>query len=207
MEGYEPSPVTTANFNMPGLMVKYYDLNCTLLPTPVTVLPYKVTMITDINFPSNKDGFILTSGRTDYVYAEITGQVACPVSGNYTFYLISSDGSALYVNGTRLINNDGKQGMYQVYSGKTLAAGTYDLKVVYFNTSGTTTGLGGLQLKWLISDMLQPASRPMNSTAPTRIRTDCQTSGNCTNTRISTIPVARMRIPTDGLTRRNSTCI
>ena len=149
-DGYLPGPITQSFFTgNPSLMVKYYDLNCSVLPTqPPTGQPYKVSMIPDINFPSNKDGAILTSDRADYVYAEITGQVYCPISGSYTFYLISSDGSALDVDGTRLLTNDGVQAMVQVYAARVLTPGMHDIKVSYFNSTGTTTGLGGLQLKW-----------------------------------------------------------
>jgi len=57
-------------------------------------------------------------------------------AGQYTFSTTSDDGSALYVNGTRVVNNDGLHGSTTVSGNITLAVGTYPITVGFFNQGG-----------------------------------------------------------------------
>ena len=47
---------------------------------------------------------------SDIVY---NGFILIPRDGIYTFYSKSNDGSALYIDGKELINNDGPHGTYE----------------------------------------------------------------------------------------------
>ena len=142
--GYNPGPVASAIFNQPGLMVKYFSGNWTTLPDFSAMTPYKVSMIPNIDYPDNF-GSIMTSGLCDNVAAVITGQITCPVKGSYKFYLSSGEGAALYIDGRRLIYSPNIRKFAQSASPSiSLEAGLHDIKVEYFEV----TGSGGLQLKW-----------------------------------------------------------
>jgi hypothetical protein len=142
--GYNPGPTATAIFNQPGLMVKYYHGSWTTLPDFSTLIPYKVSMIPNIDYPDNY-GHIMTSGLFDNVGAVITGQINCPVQGAYIFYLSSGEGAVLYVDGKRLIDSPKLRRFAQTVSPAiSLSAGLHDICVEYFEA----TGSGGLQLKW-----------------------------------------------------------
>lgn len=143
-DGYNPSPISTAIFNQAGLMVKYYTGNWTTLPDFTKLTPYMASMIPNIDYPDNY-GHIMTSGLCDNLGALITGQLNCPIQGTYTFYLSSSEGAALYVDGKRIIYSPKLRTFAQTVStALTLAAGFHDIKVEYFEASGA----GGIQLRW-----------------------------------------------------------
>jgi uncharacterized repeat protein (TIGR02543 family) len=142
--GYNPGPTATAMFNQPGLMVKYYAGSWTTLPDFSTLSPYKVSMIPNIDYSDNY-GHVMTSERNDNVGAVITGQINCPVRGEYRFYLSSGEGAALHIDGKRLIYSPKLRTFAQTASpAVTLTTGLHDIKIEYFEA----TDSGGLQLKW-----------------------------------------------------------
>ena len=101
-------------------------------------------MLPNMDYPDNY-GHIMTSGLCDNVGAAITGQINCPVSGVYRFYLLSGEGAALYIDGKRLIYSPKLRAFAQTTSPAiSLSAGVHDIKIEYFEA----TGSGGLQLKW-----------------------------------------------------------
>lgn len=54
-------------------------------------------------------------------------------AGKYTFGIISDDGAKLYIDGKEVIDNDGSHSADMKYGSIELAAGTYDVKVEYFD--------------------------------------------------------------------------
>ncbi|MFA6568373.1 MAG: chitobiase/beta-hexosaminidase C-terminal domain-containing protein, partial [Victivallales bacterium] len=134
--GYNPSPVSSAVFNQPGLMVKYYSGNWTTLPDFSALTPYKVSMIPNIDYPDNF-GYKLTSGRLENLGAVMTGKINCPVSGSYTFYTYCSDGVRLYVDGALVVNYNTVHAFNYTYGSKTLTPGFHDIKVEYFKATGS----------------------------------------------------------------------
>jgi len=56
--------------------------------------------------------------------------------GTYTFSTTSDDGSALWVNGVKVVNNDGLHGSTTVSGTISLAAGTYPITAAYFQSGG-----------------------------------------------------------------------
>ncbi|MEY4064712.1 MAG: hypothetical protein RIR26_920 [Pseudomonadota bacterium] len=67
-----------------------------------------------------------------------------PVAGRYTFYLKSDDGSALFIDGDRLVNNDGLHGPVERSGERDLAAGFHTIRVDYFQLFGGAS----LNLQW-----------------------------------------------------------
>lgn len=91
-----------------------------------------------------KDG-MLNGGIIDIKAAEMKnnfamvfeGKLMTPKDDTYTFFLSSDDGSALYINGKRIINNDGVHPPSKVHV-KTikLKKGLVPIKVTYFEAGG-----------------------------------------------------------------------
>ncbi|WP_316179578.1 calcium-binding protein [Bradyrhizobium sp. SZCCHNRI1009] len=57
-------------------------------------------------------------------------------AGTYTFSLASDDGSALYIDGVRVVNNDGLHGNNTVSGQVTLGIGAHAVEVRYFQNGG-----------------------------------------------------------------------
>lgn len=82
--------------------------------------------------------------RAEHYALRLTGSLAVPADGAYTFYLSSDDGSRLYVNNQLLINHDGPHGMGDKTAKLELKTGRVPIVVTYFNA----TGGFGLDLQW-----------------------------------------------------------
>ena len=76
------------------------------------------------------------SGNTDYFGIRYTGSIHVAAGGSYTFYTTSDDGSALYVDGVMVVNNDFSQGATERSGVVTLTAGTHAIEIRYFEGGG-----------------------------------------------------------------------
>ena len=74
--------------------------------------------------------------RPDNFGFRFNTQLNIESSGEYTLYLTSDDGSALYIDGSRLIDNDGLQQASEQSVTLDLEVGLYPLSVLYFEKSG-----------------------------------------------------------------------
>jgi len=118
------------------LAVEYYELSSpTELPDFSSLTPYAQDTVAVIDFPSTSDEFA-TSGRTDEVGAVFTGYFEATISGQYTFYLESDDGSELSIGDTAVIDNDGLHGMVIRSGSIGLKAGMHEMRVAYFEAAG-----------------------------------------------------------------------
>ena len=83
----------------------------------------------------------------NYIWIEVTGHIMPPVTGNYEFSLGSDDGSRLYINNSKVIDNWGvhgtafKNGFVNMIMGKTVS-----FKITWFERSGGAS----MYLKWKI---------------------------------------------------------
>src|SRR5262249_42521684 len=83
-------------------------------------------------------GAIFSGGPADHVAIRFTGKVTLVTAGTYTFYTTSDDGTQVYVDGVRVVNNDGVHGTANTVSGAvTLAAGAHNIEVRYFDYTST----------------------------------------------------------------------
>ncbi len=74
-------------------------------------------------------------GNSYYAF-KYTSVINVPADGNYTFYTSSDDGSKLFIDGNRIVDNDGLHGT-RTRSGSTwLKAGPHNLVVTFFERSG-----------------------------------------------------------------------
>jgi large repetitive protein len=68
--------------------------------------------------------------------AKFDSYIKITTAGSYTFSTNSDDGSALYINGTQVVNNDGAHGAQTRTGNITLAVGTYPISVTFFQGGG-----------------------------------------------------------------------
>ncbi len=84
----------------------------------------------------------------EYVGRIFNGDIIAPKTEIYRFRLTSDDGSALYIDGQLVVNNDGLHSSTAVDGTVGLMAGIHRFKLVYFNA----TGDAALDLQWAIGN-------------------------------------------------------
>lgn len=134
----------------PGLAVTYYfnEFNSTreipdwakyrdgVRGEPILILDYFVG-----------DGEVLTSGRNDYVGADIRGYLNFPVAGTYTIAMRSNDGVDLKIGGVRVVHDPDVHSdrFSELVPVEITAPGWYPLHLLYFEKQVTST----VELYWL----------------------------------------------------------
>ncbi len=74
--------------------------------------------------------------RDSYLGLELNGWVDVPAGGTWTFSLASDDGSALWINGVEVVNNDGLHSVRTRSGTADLAAGRHAIRVRFFENTG-----------------------------------------------------------------------
>ncbi|NIA13715.1 MAG: alpha-L-fucosidase [Nitrospiraceae bacterium] len=74
--------------------------------------------------------------RDEHYAFKFEGYVEVPEDGLYTFYTKSDDGSRLFVDGKRIVDNDGLHGMEERSGQAPLRAGLHAIEIQYFNAKG-----------------------------------------------------------------------
>lgn len=64
------------------------------------------------------------------------GYIQINTPGEYKFYTQSDDGSALYINDKKVVNNDGDHGVKEASGEITLDAGKHAIRIEFFNAEG-----------------------------------------------------------------------
>jgi hypothetical protein len=127
----EPGPVKS------GLYYDYYQTST-----------YSVTSLKDQEITSSGTIDKVTMAPCSEGHEEFgfnyNGYIKAPKEGIYTFYLLSNDGSKLYINNEELIDNDGRHGAEEKIGKIALRAGYYPVKIEYFQNGGGKT----LTLSW-----------------------------------------------------------
>jgi cytochrome c len=70
---------------------------------------------------------------------EVTGYLRIPKTNNYTFRLISDDGSQMYIDDELMINNDGYHGDVAIDGEVVLAEGYHPVRILYMQGKGGRT--------------------------------------------------------------------
>ena len=142
----EPEPDAESSAGNTGLAAEYF------------ILPAGVSKLSDIDFTAAPDATDVVGaldmakstdpfwqgGAADNFAARYTGALVVEKAGRYTLYLTSDDGSALYLDGARVIDNDGLHGNVTREVTLDLEAGLHQLEVLYFERGGAQT----LELEW-----------------------------------------------------------
>ncbi|KIC45528.1 hypothetical protein RA28_10665, partial [Ruegeria sp. ANG-S4] len=126
------------------------------------VIPAATTSLTQIDFEADSAATFQTTelnsrfrfdpfwknGPSDYFAVQYAGDLNVATGGKYTFYLTSDDGSALYVDGQLVIDNDGRHPDVSRIITLDLSAGAHDIEVRYFESGAAQT----LILEWVGPD-------------------------------------------------------
>ena len=115
-----------------GIDYAYYETDAlTALPTFDNLIPVRTGHVGNISL-----GMQL---RSDNFAVKYDGFITVPYTGNYKFSTTSDDGSQLYLNGNRIVNNDGVHSSAKVTSSNvSLTAGTlYPISVRFFEVGGS----------------------------------------------------------------------
>ncbi|MCQ0090464.1 PA14 domain-containing protein [Roseovarius sp. M141] len=129
-----------------GFYVEYFGLPgeiSTLADVNFDAAPDAVGTAESLNYVGTRDAF-WDGGPQNWFAARYTSELTVETGGSYTFYLNSDDGSALYIDGERIISNDGLHGATERQVTVDLEAGTHDIDLRYFEAYGVQT----LQLQW-----------------------------------------------------------
>ncbi|MEL6751712.1 MAG: PQQ-dependent sugar dehydrogenase, partial [Pseudomonadota bacterium] len=89
-------------------------------------------------------GAFFDGGPTDNFAALYSGTFEVGRGGAHTFYLTSDDGSQLFIDGQRVINNDGVHGDVLLTANVDLDPGEHTIEIRYFERGGLAT----LDLDW-----------------------------------------------------------
>ena len=112
------------------LVYQYYEIDgpLTELPDFDTLTPVREGTTDSLVYPTLSE----RSERVAYVF---TGRLEVAKAGDYLFTVYSDDGSRLFLDGTELIDNDGKHD-YEPQTGLiTLSEGAHDFQLRYFNNN------------------------------------------------------------------------
>ena len=141
-----------------ALTVSSWELSLSALPDWTTLGAPTMTYPLSFIRERSRGGDILGNPRgvRDNLYSQIRGSFWAPESGTYTLTLTSDDGSALWINGERVILNDGLHGMEAASTELELVRGMVDLIVEHFDAGGAS----GLILEWQTPSMDAPDSIP-----------------------------------------------
>ena len=114
---------------LPGLTYKYYHHNGTNKVADVEKLQPKKR--------GSVDRFTLgPKERNENMALVFTGLIRIDKPGKYKFFTKTDDGSALYIAGKQVVNNDGVHGGQERSGEIELTAGNHPIKVIYFNVGG-----------------------------------------------------------------------
>ncbi len=126
--------------SLPGLHVDYYEVEpLQKLPDFAALEPAAQGTAAGValkNLPFKR--------RSNHYALRFHGQILLPRAGEYHFATHSDDGSAMFIDGEKVVDNDGNHGMQRRQGKRRLAAGPHAFELVYFNGGGG----GGLNVSW-----------------------------------------------------------
>jgi cytochrome c len=111
--------------NIPGSLTSVAQLNYTKRPIQAGIMP-KFGNISGVDFGDLMDNFSLRA----------EGYIKIEEAGNHTFRLWSDDGSALYISGEKVIDNDGPHGAEYKEVSLDMVAGYFPVTIEFFQGGG-----------------------------------------------------------------------
>jgi len=119
-----------------SLNYEFYDLlpsgnTVDNIPTSGALSAGKVTEINVDNLQNAVD-----PGDANQYSIRYTGFINIPITGNYTFYTTSDDGSKLLIDGNEVVDNDGNHSSRERSGSVNLNQGTYPITILFFEDGG-----------------------------------------------------------------------
>jgi hypothetical protein len=134
--GKTADPTTTSKSVSPNpaiskLMWKLFHGSWPKVPDWNTLKPVKTGEL--------KHGFfdIALANRKDNFGIQFEGQIKIPKDGSYEFILTSDDGSLLFIDGNKIVDNDGLHGKVRKTGKVDLKAGVHAIRVGYIQGAGS----------------------------------------------------------------------
>ncbi|MBE6382861.1 MAG: hypothetical protein E7049_07620 [Lentisphaerae bacterium] len=130
-----------------GIDVRYYAFAGALsaMPDIDTLTPAAVCTWSTVDQPSTDAAWLgAPSGLVDRFAAVLEGALLVQSAGRYTLTLTSDDGSALWIDGAKVLDNAGVHSMSSKTVSVPLSEGLHDLRIEYFENAGGA----GLRLEW-----------------------------------------------------------
>ena len=132
----------------PGLISEFAPLNPSGLSRLVdfdSLMPEIARIDTLLSFGPTRDPWNgLPAAYANYFQSRHSGFIRIPEDGAYTFYLNSDDGSRLFLDGEKIIDNDGNHIARERSATRTLLAGDHPFVLDYYENSA----LSELSLSW-----------------------------------------------------------
>ncbi|MCL4177942.1 MAG: Ig-like domain-containing protein [Verrucomicrobia bacterium] len=137
---------TLPGFGFTSTRAEFFNLSFS--PSGLASIDFNATPAYVTNFPainySDSAGAWWPGDQVDRFAARFTAVLIIATNGPYTFYLNSDDGSALYLNGQLVVNNDGDHATLERSAALDLATGTYSFEVRFYENGGGAL----LQVSW-----------------------------------------------------------
>ena len=143
-------PPPAAEALKPGIVAEYFDG----LPTYATddeqptLTRLEPTLAFGATPPPSGERVLHGWPLSGSCAAVFSGCIKISADDTYGFALTSDDGSHLYIDGKKVIDNDGSHGMKEVEGAVELKAGVHRIWIDYFNSGGPM----GLNLMWKQKD-------------------------------------------------------
>ena len=127
------SEADSTGFGIPGIQVDYFEENPgnVALETLAKLTPKASGIVPEIKID------VPQLGRRDAFALRFSGSILIDKGGDYTFFIVSDDGSRVYLDGKLLINNDGLHGMVEKSATVKLSPGPHEFMVTYFDNGGS----------------------------------------------------------------------
>lgn len=152
---------STATGLLPGVLVECWALASapsTLASVSWNSTPTAIGTLSDVNMPNANGQRRWTGGPGSRYALRFTAKINIPTAGLWTFYTTSDDGSDLWINGVRVVNNDGLHGSTQRSGTVTLTAGVHDFVVRFFENTGGSQVIASWQAPGAGAASIIPAS-------------------------------------------------
>ncbi len=119
----------------------------TLRALPLDRRPLVSRVDAKIDFPETKTHFAGTR-LSEHFCVRWQGLVRCPQDGTYVFYTDSDDGSELFIDGMRVVDNGGAHSMRERQGEVQLSAGDHELRLDFVQGEGEA----GCKMLWAYGD-------------------------------------------------------
>jgi hypothetical protein len=108
--------------------------NTTKLPDFASMIPFATLFTDSFNVQAREftGGFPGALVQEDWFGIRYEGSFSLPSDGSYQFKLVSDDGAILYVDGQKVVDNDGKHTSKAITSQRDMKAGAHALRLDYF---------------------------------------------------------------------------
>ncbi len=125
-----PIPAITTSAKTPGMTYFYHEGDWNNVPGFTGMKPAAMGVATSFDRSQRP------AARQDKFGFRYHGYLRAPKDGAYTFWTASDDGSKLYVDGQRVVNNDGLHSLEEKFGTIALAAGLHAITVDFFEKGG-----------------------------------------------------------------------